>query len=285
MPLEAAGAHYRAQRSLARRAALAAGEIWAGFANADLDRSWRQASDRLLVLTSVAQRQAALRADSYVANVLDEQGIASDAAGSVNPTAFAGAASDGRDLGTLLYQPVITTKVALTTGAQMPEAMAAGQAALLRIVATQVQDAGRAAVGVGVAARRRVGWVRMLQTPSCARCAVLAGKFFRWNQGFQRHPLCDCQHIPTAESAAGDLTVDPRAAIEAGQVTGLSKSDLKAITEDGADVGQVVNARRGMRAGGITTRGSQRLTPEAIYEQADSREHALRLLTDHGYLA
>lgn len=232
----------------------------------------------------------------------------------MDPAAFGGVASDGRSLDSLLYQPVIATKTALAAGAEMPEAMGVGQAALLRIVTTQVQDAGRAAVGVGIAARPKVGWVRMLQPPSCARCAVLAGKFFRWNEGFQRHPFCDCQHSPAAENTAGDLTTDPRKAIEEGQVTGLSESDRKAIVEDGADVGQVINARRGMRPGGITTEGTTRrgfagrrlarqgdtftgqratryrrtttarLTPEAIYEQAVDRADALRLLKVHGYL-
>src|SRR5690606_41067797 len=82
---------------------------------------------------------------------------------------------------------------------------------LERIAATQVADAGRVATGLGVVARPGIGYVRMLQPPSCSRCAILAGRIYRRNAGFLRHPLCDCIHIPTTEAAGRDLTTDPRA--------------------------------------------------------------------------
>ena len=34
------------------------------------------------------------------------------------------------------------------------------------------------------------GYVRMVQAGACSRCVVLAGKWYRKNQGFQRHPGC-----------------------------------------------------------------------------------------------
>lgn len=79
----------------------------------------------------------------------------------------------------------------------------------------------------------------------------------------------------------------------------FTKDGAKAI-RDGADPGQVVNARRGMAVSAgrtVTTEGTSRrgfarsrlggavrLMPEQIYRDASSREEAVRLLRLHGYL-
>ena len=64
-----------------------------------------------------------------------------------------------------------------------------------RIVSALVSDAGRSAESVATAARPNVGYVRFLSPPSCARCAILAGRVYRYSQGFQRHPGCDCTMV------------------------------------------------------------------------------------------
>lgn len=251
---------------------------------------------RLLLLVAAIQRAAAADGAAYVGQVLDELGIDSQPAGRVAIGPLVGVASDGRPLDSLLREPLIRSKSLIGSGASTREAMSGGLSALEAIVATQIADAGRAAVGVGIASRPRVGYVRMLSTPSCGRCAVLAGKFFRYNAGFQRHPRCDCRHVPSTENVAGDLTTDPRKAVESGQVTGLSKAERTAIGE-GADVGQVINARRGMGPAGTTKEGTtrrgfagrrlqgrSRLMPDAIYQQATSRAQAIDLLRTHGFL-
>lgn len=57
-------------------------------------------------------------------------------------------------------------------------------------------------------------------------------------------------HIPTREADDSPF-LDPRQAIESGNVTGLSDADRRAIVEFGADPSQVVNAKAGMyKAGG-----------------------------------
>lgn len=160
-------------------------------------------------------------------------------------------------------------------------------------------------------------FARFLVLPSCYRCVALAGKLYRDLDGFPRHPLCDCEHWPVAseaEAKAAGLVLDPREAFDAGQMRGLSTADEQAI-RDGADITQVVNARRGggrRPAGmtntvsaeifgrtvkatleGTTSRGEWRrrhpdlpirLRPESIYEHARDREDALRLLRLYGYL-
>lgn len=186
------------------------------------------------------QLLAAQQAARAVPAMLAEQGVTAPASGSVAPTALAGVASNGLPLVPLL-DAVQTTY------------------ALERFVATQVQDMGRAAASVSIASRPEVeGWVRMLNPPSCERCVVQAGKWFRWNQGFERHPKCDCVHIPASEAVAGDLTVNPDAYFhslsEDEQDKTFGKKAAQAI-RDGADIGQVVNARRGMSTAQVNPRG------------------------------
>ena len=163
-----------------------------------------------------------------------------------------------------------------------------------RIVASLVADAGRSAMGAFTTSRdREVGSIRQLTPPSCSRCAVLAGRWYRWSQGFQRHPKCDCVMVPGGRSAA---TYDPYRAYERGEITDLTKAQAKAI-DAGADLNQVVNARRGMqtancrRPQGIPARqlaqSARRLShPKAIYNRGSdgSRETAVRLLRANGYI-
>lgn len=154
-----------------------------------------------------------------------------------------------------------------------------------RLVASLVQDAGNAAEQVAIAARPGLGWVRHLSPPSCSRCVQLAGRVYRYSDGFLRHPGDDCVTIAVRE---GDPTyvVDPVEMLRRGQVTGLSKADKQAIL-DGADFNRVVNVRSkraGLyEAGQALTRGG-RPTPAGIYRLASTREQALDLLKRYGYI-
>lgn len=154
-----------------------------------------------------------------------------------------------------------------------------------RLIASIVQDSGRAAQSVAITARPDVRFVRHLNLPSCSRCAVLAGRTYRYSEGFKRHPGCDCVMIPTTV-ASPDLTYDLDALVAEGKVTGLSKADRQAVA-DGADLGRVVNVRRtqaGLIDSGRVLRRKGRLTPEAIYRVTDDREAAIELLKANGYL-
>lgn len=179
-----------------------------------------------------------------------------------------------------------------------------------RFVASEVTDAGRSASQAEIVVRPDwTNYVRVLNPPSCPRCAILAGRIYRDNEGFERHPLCDCQHWPvTSWEQAHDegLIFSANDAFEKGQIHGLSEADAQAIT-DGADIASVVNAHRGMQTADIfghrgvkvtsagTTRRSAwrkanpnrpyRLRPEAIYDIAGAdREEVLRLLRLYGYI-
>ncbi len=125
-----------------------------------------------------------------------------------------------------------------------------------------------------------------MSPPCCARCAILAGRFYRFSEGFKRHPGCDCTHIATTDPRS-EFRQNPHDLVERGLVTGLSKADQKALA-DGADLNQIVNVRgkkAGLTDGGQVLARAGRPTPAGIYRTAgDDRDAALALLAQHGYI-
>ena len=121
-----------------------------------------------------------------------------------------------------------------------------------RLVASLGQDAGRAAES---SCHRRCGprsaTSGISSPPSCSPLRGPRGRVYRYSEGFQRHPRCDCTMIPTDARQPG-FTHDPVELMRQGLVTGLSKADQKAI-DDGADLNQVVNVRA--RRPGCSTAG------------------------------
>ncbi|MGW4802995.1 hypothetical protein [Kitasatospora sp. NPDC004272] len=245
-------AHYLQQQRTVRRTADTAQLLWLAADPLNLDQEWATLGPALTQTVTTGQLQAAAPSQDYVAAVVAADSAFSDPAGTVRPGAFAGRAADGRSLLSLLYQPVIETKWQLLAGQQSPRAASlSGLNNLLRIVTTEVADAGRGATGVAITSNRTTtGYVRVLSPPSCSRCAALAGTFYRYNQGFDRHPRCDCTHMPVTRSHPR-----PRAGPENNPRTyfdSLSRAEQDKIftikgaeaIRDGADITQVVNARR-----------------------------------------
>lgn len=296
---EAAVAYDRSMRELEIVALGIGRRFWRGLNPADLSGSWVRSLAGLQPAIEEVQFRAAELGAGYGASTLAAQGAYSAPTSFVNPAGFVGSAPDGRSLSGLLYSPVTQVKSAIAAGVQPGVALKAGRGVLDRNVQTMVADTGRAAASVDIAARQRVGYVRMLNLPSCPRCVILAGKFFRWNAGFRRHPRCDCRHIPSTENIAGDVTTDPyeyfHSLDAAAQEKQFGKPAAQAI-RDGSDIFQVVNADRGTKPGGlITTEGTSRrgnfgrgrpprLTPEGIYAQGLPRQETLRLLERNGYI-
>lgn len=300
---------YVQRQLLARRAVLATRKAWRQVDPSAIRATWHAAvGPAVLSLTTSAQLEAASTANSNASAILAAEGVTAPPVAMVDAAAFAGIASDGRDLASLLELSNLYALRAIGLGQTPKQALAVGGQWLERVVGNQVLDAARSSSSVAIAVRPQVtGYVRMLNLPSCERCVVLAGRFYRWNAGFLRHPNCDCVHVPATEDVAGDIRTDPRKAIESGQVRGLSKADYKAIVEDGADPAQVINAHRGMSTEqafgrrlkvtreGMTRRGRAgkslgtssagiRLRPESIYQVAKDRDDAIRLLRRYGYI-
>ena len=269
--------HYQTQQRLIVATLGLSRSEWSAMRLDDIDSSWAKVGPRVNLLTASAQLGAARGGAAYVAATLAEYGDAIPPLAQVNPGAFAGIASDGRPLGSLLEGAKIRAKEA--------QSLAAGGKWLDMAIHTQIADAGRAAAATAIAVRPGVGWVRMVNPPCCGPCEVLAGREYRYSQGFQRHPRCDCIHVPTTLANPGSHDgVDPTF----DQITDLTEGERKALME-GADLSRVVNARRGgglgkMSTTELATNGRARLTPDGIFAQAKGRDEALALLKSHGYI-
>jgi hypothetical protein len=138
---------------------------------------------------------------------------------------------------------------------------------------------------------------------------LLAGKRYSWKADFKRHPRCDCTVVPTGAGVPFREPISPKQAFEEmpryEQDRAFGKAGAEAIRA-GADIGQVVNARRGMSSAAVfgrevtvTSEGTTnrrrfgqklstrrpRLMPEQILAEAKGdRAEAVRLLSLHGYI-
>jgi hypothetical protein len=138
---------------------------------------------------------------------------------------------------------------------------AATDAAFDTLSLALIQDAGRTAAAVDMVTRSAVtGYVRTLNGPTCPRCAVLAGRFYRYSQGFQRHPRCDCLMTPTTKAIGPSLITATNLAVDVSR------------REAGLFIGSSVIARDG------------RLTPQAVIASTPDRAAALSLLRRLGYV-
>lgn len=279
-----ASEEYEAQKRLTLATLAAVRPQWRRMSG-DWDASWRTTvGPRVTTILAAAQLGTVRMGSRYVPEVLEELGQGVTPVGRVNPAPFVGRAADGRDLSSLLSLSVVRARQAGD--------LEAGLEWLEMVTETELEDAHRQAIQVATVARPRVGYVRMVNTPCCRDCAVQAGRFFRANTGFLRHPHCRCYHLPTSDPAS-KYAMYP----DASEVTGLTVGERKAL-EAGGDFSQVLNAKRGRSADKMTTtegrqrgvrgrgRGSayQRLTPDGIYRLSSSDEQARDLLRRFGYL-
>lgn len=292
--------HYRQQQAITVATAREADRAWSTMTD-DFDASWSRIAGSVFKTVGAGQLAAAASGVAYVGNVLSETGVNAPPVAAVEPQRFVGGTRDGRPLETLLDGAVVKAKTAVGQGLSTSAALDSARGWLQGVVMDSVRDANRQAVGAGMTVRPTLqGWVRMLNPPSCKFCIILAGKWFRWNQGFQSHPECDCRHIPSQESSAGDLTIDPLAyfrSVDArAQDRIFGKNDAQAI-RDGANIFRVVNIRsRGLANDALKNtpgrnRGWQsrrwgppsKMTVDDVYQAASNREDAIRLLDENGF--
>jgi hypothetical protein len=250
-----ASEYAREQRTEIEAAVAAVQRQWRRMGT-EFDASYSVIEPTLLDVVQTAQERVAAGAQEYVPAVLEETGQsrAVEPFARVSTAPLVGVAGDGRPVDSLLYEAVVGARVAVADGATARQALVQRGEWLTQTVGTLLSDTGRASESLATGVRPVGGYVRMLNPPSCSRCAVLAGKYYRKNTGFLRHPGCDCRHIPAAESVGDDLTVnvaeyfDSLSPAEQGRV--FTNAGAEAI-RNGADINQVVNARRGMRTAQI----------------------------------
>jgi hypothetical protein len=227
------------------RVALILAGLWRQVSADDPLASWTPLLAQALGAFTAGQLVAAAMADAYVDDALAAQGTPRPALADVDPAAFAAAGASGADLEALLRIPAQRTAYALDHGTQPATALQMGRSLLTRYALTEITDAARTSSMAAGAARRVSGYVRALQPPTCSRCAILAGRWYRYSAGFNRHPHCDCVHVPAENDIGDELVTDTLAAIRGGQVHDLTRAERQAI-DLGADPSQVVNARDGM---------------------------------------
>ncbi|TYB69731.1 hypothetical protein FXF51_06095 [Nonomuraea sp. PA05] len=266
-PQEIAVAHQQRQRSIILALIAMILGWWRRLDRARLTESWQAGVGPSIVQTMArAQTDIASLVPFYLRDVAQAQGI-EPPEHEVVPSAFSGVASDGRPLESLMYQPVIALKRLLAEGVPIDEAMRRATAHLAMIAATQAADAGRGAVEAGMTANRQwVMYVRVVNLPACSRCIILAGRVYSHSTGFLRHPNCDCSMMPVTGDDVAVLS--PRELFEQMSEEEQDRRFGKAGAESirlGADLGQVVNARRGMQQASvfgrqtlITTEGTTR---------------------------
>jgi len=279
--------------------------------------SWNRTNVDFITLFAALQTRAASDAMDSSTLMLAEQGdyVRPDG-GIANPLAFgAGFAPSGIDLESYFDIPVTHALSAIKSGLDTIDAMQSGRRTLRQMAMQAIEDTSISAMGVSITQRSGVGYVRVESPDCCPRCAILAGKYFRHNNDFLRHPKCHGRTIPCkgrekAEKQGWITSPMDRfnGMSEDEQDKVFGHADAQAI-RDGADIYQVVNAHRGMRPIGrgnirMTTsegtsrygwsrmirkyeygqRQRRRLTPEGIYSFNLPREQTIELLKREGYI-
>lgn len=265
--LQSAREHYETQRQTTAQALTAARRLRFG----DLGR--------LVAVVSAFQGAAALNGQRSVPRMLSEQSISIDQFVEVDARTLAGWTSYGLPLSDLLER------------VQHPSV---DPFRFDRVIASQVQDAGRQGATLQMAATPSATYYdRVLNPPSCSRCVILAGKTYRNNEGFDRHPLCDCVHVPTDKANAEEHVFDGSAYFDSLSTEEQDRIFTKHGAElirnaDAADrqhvMGRVVNTRW-MRHSTAAQDRRARLLPGDIVERAGGdRAELLRLMKRYRYI-
>lgn len=315
-----AEARYLQVQSLTRGVVEAVQALWRDVSPDRILSAMQGETGRQILSAVIAgQLSAAQGAQAFVTGAMLAQGAGLEQVARLVPGALANVASDGRPLATLLYLPAIRTAQALQLGMSAESASLYGLSQLATMVATQITDTARVATSVAMTAEPRcISYVRVVKLPACSRCIILAGRQYSYSEGFKRHPKCDCGMEPLSDSE-WRASASPEDLFKAMSPEERRKRFGEAgafAIENGADIGQVVNARRGMTttitgkkvtSEGTTKRGiggkslnsgfekvpgqryqrarEARLMPEQILKQAHGdRELQLALLRKHGYI-
>lgn len=238
-----------------------------------------------LLAGAIATYQVAAMAEarkSFIP-ILAEQGIKAEPLAEIILPALAGYSSAGVPLEIVVKD--LVRKAALPATMYMFD----------RFVLTQFMDASRQATSALMAVTEETnGYYRMLEPPSCSRCVVLAGKFYEKNDGFRRHPRCNCRHIPSHSDLKADYRLDPIKYFDSLTTT----QQNRVFTSHGAELirtaarssdqqyalGRVVNTRWGVRtAQAIDTKW--RKLPETLVWMANGNRRLLfELMRTHGYI-
>lgn len=300
--------------------------LWSRTDPQNIARSWNSRVHDAAGFVSEMQLASAVDAEQYMtANLLARERLPDGPR--LNPSGFAGYSypagrqSTAIPLEYALMGPAFTALQSIGKGASTERGMAMGLNSLVTHGATAVEDAGRAADSVVVNTEKQItGYVRQVEAGACSDCAILAGRRYARNEGFDRHPNCLCTHVPLIEGESAPELQDPydvfNSMSQDEQDARWGPESAQAI-RDGGDIFQVTNAKRGrsvdkmttaegtalrrgrprgfagqqMQREGLLTRDggnvrwkTGRMTPEAIYKHADNQDQVQQLLRKNGYI-
>lgn len=235
--------HQAERAQLAAATALAVRAVWLGVDTEQLEASWAARAPLAAELIGRGQLLAAGSAEPWLLGELGQ------GEGALDPEACAAATGD---LLPALLSPLLVSLNRIRRGFAVGLSILSGAALLEMVTRTLIADAGRIADMAGMIARPRVvSYVRVVEAPACARCIVLAGREYTFSEGFLRHPRCDCTMAAKrpGDGWVPDLPKDLAAQMTQAQQQRAFGKDAAAAIADGADVAQLVNARRGMSSG------------------------------------
>ncbi|WP_051386166.1 hypothetical protein [Actinokineospora inagensis] len=267
---------YARTQLVVRGAVETAQRAWSSLALNDLDGSWeREVRPRVVIATEEAQIDTAALAAPFVAAALAAAGAVSAPVGRLVAGAFAGHAANGLPLRVLFDQVLAWLRRALAMDMPASDARTLALSRLLTYVSTEVGDTSRAAIQAAMITEPRVvGYERVVRLPACGRCVILAGRLYRYSDGFLRHPRCDCGMRPVTREQWGndERGNSPTALFDrmsiAEQDKAFGKAGAAAIRA-GADMARVVNARR---KGAVYVAGGREFTREATSVRGVGRQ-------------
>ncbi|QDH85753.1 capsid maturation protease [Brevibacterium phage AGM4] len=304
--VRAAGRHKQDAAELTNAATIRAANSWKRVNPGSVVSSWQMLMPSAIAAVMLAQNDTITSNEQYLNFAFNEQNI-DGLDGTLRPGAIVGTMpATGATLEAAFAGVAYHTLDRIGRGRSTNEALQAGMIELSHLVQYAVADASRAAssVRIGTAATK-IGYTRVVSAGCCARCAVLAGRYYEWNEGFLRHPACKCLHFPSTAVGAQESATDPYKHFEALSPKEQDRIYTKAGAEairNGADMNQVVNSRRGMTASGrFTSEGSgrrgfyrrttagqsgkRRLSVDEITRRSKgNKERFASMLTEYGYL-
>jgi hypothetical protein len=221
-----------------------------------IESQWSHARVRAAEALADAQRDVALLALAYLAAHADALGVPDGPGVPVLDVeaAVVGRSQTGRDLLDVLDHAQMAARSMIWGGMAPDAAWVRSRSILERTVSTEVGDTAREVLSTGMVLDDRItGYERLVTLPACDRCLVLAGRFYRYTDAFQRHPRCEgCVHVPTyhvpglgivggvAASHTPDALAAAMSPAERRQVFGTAGAEA---IESGASVSPIVQGR------------------------------------------
>lgn len=204
------------QREITRIATASAQSAMIAFDALGVEFSQEWESVRPEIVNAIQSGRAAAidESDGYIAAAMADQGTpAGTPIASISRSGLLASAPDGRTIEGLIDQALIRTKTLVKGGSSPRDALASAREWVGRATIETVRETATDLRTLDMIRHPRVrGYVRQLALPACRWCVPLAGRFYAFNAGFQRHRGCDCVHVPVGSNSAADsLKTDPRA--------------------------------------------------------------------------